>query len=510
MKFIFTLACATSLVIPAYASCSMPPVFGPVLSEVYTSTGLKSDNQPKDHVDIFYMDSPGISCSARLNGAVENTTVTIQWIYIKGDMAKQEKPLVLEESLVCNTDGYLGFTWAAPPSGYIAGEYKAVLYLNDSQQGTKSFAIKKDLSVPLPVISSFTATPSTVAQGQKVTLRWSVTGAGRINIVPSVGDVAAEGTIDLTPSSDTTYTIRAISRQGTSSRSLSIKVLHVSGLKPDLIITDFWTSGNVISYRIKNIGDAVSCGCHSCLYKNDYPEAQVYVMPLAPGEERSEAFLNYHFSPRYSSLAGGATSSETGTDAVNIRICANYDKSCAENNEDNNCLDYNFGPLSRLSFTRYAGSANWQCSAGGLKWPMFKSDRDGWVGIVSADNSLRMNPPRTKGGWIQGTFGIPSDISSVLRPYTIPHKARFNARVGLTVDTPVPASAKFTFGVIDDNVTTYFQPVTVKAGDPMQDYEVDFYQLAGRQVKFIFRVESSDPLLPGSAAWIEPLLHQER
>jgi hypothetical protein len=29
-------------------------------------------------------------------------------------------------------------------------------------------------------------------------------------------------------------------------------------------------------------------------------------------------------------------------------------------------------------------------------------------------------------------------------------------------------------------------------------------------VKFIFRVESDDPLQPGSAAWTEPVLIQER
>ncbi|MDD5495044.1 MAG: hypothetical protein PHG36_10305, partial [Dehalococcoidia bacterium] len=108
MKFIFPLLCAASLITPLCASCAIPSIFGPSLSEIYTSTGLQSDHQPKDHVDIFYLDSPGISCSARLTGAQENTTVKIQWIYIKGDMAKQEKPLILEETLVCNTDGYLG------------------------------------------------------------------------------------------------------------------------------------------------------------------------------------------------------------------------------------------------------------------------------------------------------------------------------------------------------------------------------------------------------------------
>ncbi|MDD5493445.1 MAG: CARDB domain-containing protein, partial [Dehalococcoidia bacterium] len=480
------------------------------LSEVYTTTGLQSDNQSKDHVDIFYLDSPGISCSARLNSVAENTTIKVQWIYIKGDMAKQEKPLILEETIECSNDGYLGFTWIAPPSGYIAGDYKIVIYLNGNQQASKPFTIKKDTSVQLPRINDFSATPLALVEGRQMILSWNVTGAGRVNIQPSVGDVLSEGSINLTPSKDTIYTIRAINRRGTSSSTQSIQVSHVSGPKPDLIITDFWTSGNVISYRIKNIGDTVSCGCHSCLYKNDSPEAEVYVMPLAPGEERAEAFLNYHFSPRYSSLAGGATSSETGTDAINIMICANNDKSCAENNAENNCLDYNFGPLSRLSFTRYASSADWQSNTGELKWPMFKSDRDGWVGVVSADNSIRMNPPRIKDGWIQGTFGIPSEVSHALQSYTIPHKARFSARVGLTADTPVSASAKFTFGIIGDNFTTYFQPVTVKAGNQMQNYEVDFYQLAGRQVKFIFRVESSDPLFPGSAAWIEPLLYQER
>jgi len=76
----------------------------------------------------------------------------------------------------------------------------------------------------LPVISSFTATPTVVDVGQATTLAWAVTGAGAIAIDHGVGTVAASGSQAVTPAATTTYTITATSAAGAVSRAVTVSV----------------------------------------------------------------------------------------------------------------------------------------------------------------------------------------------------------------------------------------------------------------------------------------------
>lgn len=63
-----------------------------------------------------------------------------------------------------------------------------------------------------PVITSFSASPSSIAVGQSSTLMWSVTGASGISITPAVGTSSLSstaGTLSATPATTTTYTLTA-------------------------------------------------------------------------------------------------------------------------------------------------------------------------------------------------------------------------------------------------------------------------------------------------------------
>jgi peptidoglycan-associated lipoprotein len=77
---------------------------------------------------------------------------------------------------------------------------------------------------PKPVISSFTAEPSTIERGQASTLKWSVTGADSITIDNGVGTVQADGTRSVFPSSTTTYRLSASGPGGTASESVTVNV----------------------------------------------------------------------------------------------------------------------------------------------------------------------------------------------------------------------------------------------------------------------------------------------
>ena len=75
-----------------------------------------------------------------------------------------------------------------------------------------------------PVISSFTADPSYIQQGQTATLVWTVSNADTVTISPSAGTVANAGSFPVSPSYTTTYTLSAYNDQGSVSASTTVMV----------------------------------------------------------------------------------------------------------------------------------------------------------------------------------------------------------------------------------------------------------------------------------------------
>ena len=59
-----------------------------------------------------------------------------------------------------------------------------------------------------PIISYFTATPSTIELGGKSTLSWKVDNCTNVEIDGGIGDISPTGTIDVSPLETTTYTLK--------------------------------------------------------------------------------------------------------------------------------------------------------------------------------------------------------------------------------------------------------------------------------------------------------------
>ncbi|MGD0199120.1 MAG: peptidoglycan-associated lipoprotein Pal [Bryobacteraceae bacterium] len=76
---------------------------------------------------------------------------------------------------------------------------------------------------PKPAIQ-FTAEPGTIERGQSATLRWSVSDATDISIMPGVGTVSARGNREVSPSDTTTYTLSAKGPGGTEGASATVNV----------------------------------------------------------------------------------------------------------------------------------------------------------------------------------------------------------------------------------------------------------------------------------------------
>ena len=488
----------------------------PSISEVTLTTGFVSDYRPADTTVTFYIDNPQICCSARVSGAVPGTKVKASWTFIQGGMSREAEPVISEETAACEEDCYVGFKLPAPDDGFINGDYRVDLSVGSITKSSGAFTIMKDPSVPIPQIISFTADPPRITAGQATLLKWKVTGATRVDIQPAPGTAAAEGSQAVNPAVDTTYKLYAVNRGGCSYSALTVSVAPLIKEKADLQLIEFWSSGNVLSYRVKNNGNLASCPSMTYLYKNDLLESKDYAAPLLPGEERVEALQQYHFSPRFNTTTGSG-GSEATTDAVNIRICANADAACVESDDTNNCLEHNFGTLLNINLVRYAHNARWQSENITLKWPVLKDSNTGLACISTAQlgngenysEALLVSPPPA-GGWIQGTFGLIRGTPPALEPFYIPHKCKFTCKLGLTRDTRVSAGVKFMLGTMQGSEITYFPSVTIDSANKIEAYEVDLSKLAGKKVNFVFRVESGGPWQQGSAAWIEPVLTQER
>jgi PKD repeat protein len=75
-----------------------------------------------------------------------------------------------------------------------------------------------------PSILLFTATPSEINSGATSTLKWDVKGAISVTIDQGVGEVAANGSKELSPSKTIAYTLTATNAGGTVTRSVVIYV----------------------------------------------------------------------------------------------------------------------------------------------------------------------------------------------------------------------------------------------------------------------------------------------
>ncbi len=75
-----------------------------------------------------------------------------------------------------------------------------------------------------PVISTFTAEPTTIEKGQSSTLRWSISGATDMTIDQGIGPVQSNGSRQVFPGNSTTYTLVANGPGGSDTRSVTVEV----------------------------------------------------------------------------------------------------------------------------------------------------------------------------------------------------------------------------------------------------------------------------------------------
>ena len=82
-------------------------------------------------------------------------------------------------------------------------------------------------AIAAPIISSFTATPSSIDAGGGSTLTWSVTAASSLRIDPEVGTVTGTS-VTVSPGSSTTYTLTATNEAGSTTATTTVTVTQLA------------------------------------------------------------------------------------------------------------------------------------------------------------------------------------------------------------------------------------------------------------------------------------------
>ena len=128
-------------------------------------------------------------------------------------------------------DGILSTEATFETSSLSAG--KNVIYFKvQDNKGTWSKDIYRNVTVLpsgsfKPIINFFEAKPKMVTKGDISTLSWEVRGAEFINIEPDIGDVLSAGTREVSPTSNTIYTITATNDAGSMSMDIRVTVSPV-------------------------------------------------------------------------------------------------------------------------------------------------------------------------------------------------------------------------------------------------------------------------------------------
>jgi YD repeat-containing protein len=127
------------------------------------------------------------------------------------------------------------------------------------------------ITVAIAPTASITIDPESITLGQPATLSWQCTNADTCTITPGIGAVDSIGTMSVSPSTSTTYTLTATSPNGTDSKSTT---LIVAQLKPTVTLSSnastipsgssatlTWNSTNAASLYIdNNIGPVADSG----------------------------------------------------------------------------------------------------------------------------------------------------------------------------------------------------------------------------------------------------------
>jgi len=98
--------------------------------------------KPVEKSDVFSPEASEIFCSVKLSHAPEDTQVTIEWYYVKGEVEELTNHKVSDYSLKTDGTKYVYFSISKPDNGFPKGDYTCNLFLNGKEKIIVPFKVQ--------------------------------------------------------------------------------------------------------------------------------------------------------------------------------------------------------------------------------------------------------------------------------------------------------------------------------------------------------------------------------
>ncbi|MFC1829702.1 hypothetical protein ACFL0O_08825, partial [Thermodesulfobacteriota bacterium] len=244
-------------------SCAIEPGVGsvdvngsiqvsPTETTTYTITATGAGGTASANVTVTVIHFPTVDISANPETILAGESSTLTWHTANADSC------VIEPGI-----GSVDLTGSIEVSPTVTTTYTITATGPD---GTVSDNIT--VTVLQPPTISISADPNTILSGGSSTLRWSSTNADTCEINQGIGSVDVNGSIQVSPTETTTYTITAAGPGGTTTADVTVNVTYplptiTAGTDPETIMvgessTLSWTTSNadncVIDQGIGSVG----------------------------------------------------------------------------------------------------------------------------------------------------------------------------------------------------------------------------------------------------------------
>jgi hypothetical protein len=114
------------------------------LSDATMCLGVDSEAKPLNPTDEFGVNTPEIFCSVKLSNAPDDTEISSEWIYVKGEVEGVEDYVIDTVPLMADGTQYLRFSPVTPPTdGWPVGEYELNLYVDGKKKVTVPFTVSR-------------------------------------------------------------------------------------------------------------------------------------------------------------------------------------------------------------------------------------------------------------------------------------------------------------------------------------------------------------------------------
>src|SRR5258708_7483187 len=173
---------------------------------------------------------PTTSITSPAQGAtVSGMSVSVQASASDVDSAVSKVEFYVDGSLKV-TDTSSPYTYSWDTTAYVNGTHtlQTKAYDPSGNVGTSAQVSVTVSNAGLPVISSFSTSPTTISSGQSATLSWTTTGATSASIT-NIGSVSTSGFQSVSPTTTTTYTLTATNSAGSVTQSLTVTVSTTTG-----------------------------------------------------------------------------------------------------------------------------------------------------------------------------------------------------------------------------------------------------------------------------------------